>query len=377
MLSRSASQSKTILSVRALNRALLERQLLLRRSDFPATDAIEHLVGLQSQTPNAPYLALWSRLHEFDPSQLTKLINDRLVVRIALMRGTIHSVTARDCLEMRPLFAPVLMRALQGTFGRRLSGLDLKLVASAGAKLLSKQPRTFSEIGRLLTKRWPDREPEALANVVRALVPLIQVPPRGIWGTGGAAAHVTSETWLGRSLAAGWSLGTMILRYLAAFGPATVRDMQSWSGLTRLAEQVELLRADLCTFTTIEGQELFDLPDSPRPDPATVAPPRFLPVFDNLLLAHADRNRILPETHRKALFGTAALLEGTVLIDGFVGAKWKLAEKGERATLEIEPFEQLRRADRADLLEEGDRLLSFAAPTAQFREIRLSPPLAK
>jgi hypothetical protein len=153
--------------------------------------------------------------------------------------------------------------------------------------------------------------------------------------------------------------------------------MQSWSGLTRLAEQVELLRADLCPFATIVGQELFDLPDSPRPDPGTVAPPRFLPVFDNLLLAHADRSRILPQAHRKALFGTAALLEGTVLIDGFVGAKWKLAQKKERATLEIEPFEQLRRADRADLLEEGDRLLSFAAPAAQIREIRLSPPPGK
>jgi hypothetical protein len=373
----SNTQARNVLGLRALNRALLERQMLLRHSDRSVMDAIEHLVGLQAQTPNAPYLALWSRLAEFDPNELSKHIIDRHVVRIALMRGTIHTVTARDCLELRPLFAPVLERALQGTFGKRLSGLNLKIVAAAGARLLSKEPRTFSDIGRLLAKRWPDCDPDALANVVRALVPLVQVPPRGIWGMSGLAAHVAAATWLGKPVNTSPSIRTMIGRYLAAFGPATVRDMQSWSGLTRLAEQVELLRDELYTFVDEQGQEFFDLPDSPRPDPETIAPPRFLPVFDNVLLAHADRSRILPHAHRKTLFGTAALLEGTVLIDGFVGAKWRFAQQKERAMLQINPLRPLRKTDREALHEEGVRLLSFVAPTASIKEIKFALPPGK
>jgi DNA glycosylase AlkZ-like len=363
-----------MLSGRALNRALLARQLLLRRSDHTVLAALTHLVGLQAQTPNAPYLALWSRLTDFDPNLLTELINERQVVRIALMRGTIHSVTDSDCLELRPHFDAVLARALQGSFGKHLKGLDLKQVEAAARKLLQKQPLTFNELGKLLEKRWPSRDPGALGNTVRALVPLVQIPPRGTWGAGGLATHVPAEAWLGRPLCAAPALDRMIHRYLAAFGPASVRDVQSWSGLTGLGPILESIRANLSTFIDEERNELFDLPDAPRPDPDTPAPPRFLPVFDNVLLAHADRRRILSEAHRKMLFGTAALLEGTILMDGVVGAKWKIVQQRERVVLTVEPFASLRSRDCAAISDEGTALLSFALPAAEAREIRFAKP---
>lgn len=359
-----------MLSKRRLNRALVARQMLLCRSDLTIPEAVTHLVGLQAQTPNAPYIALWSRLKDFNPELLTALIDERRIVRIALMRGTIHSVTDSDCLELRSHFGKVLEQGMRGAFGQDLKGLDLQKVEAAARKLLEERPLTFHEIGRLLSRRWPNRNPDALANAARALIPLVQIPPRGTWGKGGLAIHVPAETWLGRPLSIAPALEQMILRYLAAFGPATIGDIQSWSGLTGLRPVVESMRADLATFLDEENNELFDIPDAPRPDADTPVPPRFLPVFDNVLLSHANRGRILSETHRKMLFGTAALLEGTVLIDGFVGAKWKIVQEPKRAVLTVEPFAPLRRRDRDAISQEGKRLLVFASPLYDSVEIR-------
>ena len=364
-----------LLSKRALNRALLARQLLLCRSHDTVLAALTHLVGLQAQTPNAPYLSLWSRLKGFNPNKLTEFILDRRVVRIALMRGTIHSVTDSDCLELRPHFDRVLDRGLRGAFGKHLKGMNLKQVEAAARRLLNKRPLTFDELGKLLARRWPDRDPAALANSARALLPLIQIPPRGAWGGGGPAAHVPAETWLGRSLCTAPALERMMLRYLAAFGPASVRDVQAWSGLTGLRPILESMRPSLIAFMDEARNELFDLPDAPRPDGDTPAPPRFLPVFDNVLLSHADRERILSETHRKMLFGTAALLEGSLLVDGFVGAKWKIVQEPGRAVLSVQPFAALNKRDRAAISDEGVELLKFALPAAEIQEICFTKPI--
>lgn len=361
-----------MLSKRALNRALLARQFLLYRSDSSVLDSLTHLVGLQAQTPNAPYIALWSRLNNFDPKLLTALIQGRRVVRIALMRGTIHSVTDGDCLELRPHFAPVLERGMRGAFGKHLNGLNLKQLETAARKLLKKQPLTFDELGKLLLKKWPDRNADALANAARAVVPLVQIPPRGIWGEGGLAVHVPAEIWLGKPLCPAPSQERMVYRYLAAFGPATIRDVQAWSGLTGLRPILESMREKLITFIDEERNELFDIPDAPRPADDTPVPPRFLPVFDNVLLSHADRQRILSEAHRKMLFGTAALLEGSVLVDGFVGAKWKVVQEPKRAVLVIEPFGALRKRDREAISQEGAELLRFALPNTQATEVRFT-----
>ena len=358
------------LSRRALNRALLERQLLLRRWKRGALDTIEHLVGLQAQIPNSPYIALWSRIEGFHIDDLTTLVTRRKVVRLALMRSTIHMVSARDCLQLRPLVQTVLDRGLTGSFGRSLKGIDLEALAAAGRGLVDAQPLTLRDLGVSLSRRWADRDPEALAQGIRARVPLVQVPPRGVWGDSGAAACTSAEKWLGRSLASSPSLEKAILRYLAAFGPASVRDIQAWSGLTKLREPVERLRKRLRTFVDPNGVEVFDLPDAPRPRENVDAAPRFLPEFDNVWLGHKDRSRVLSETQAPRMLGSGGLLMGSLLVDGFVAGRWRITVTSNQAILAIDPFEKLASRDRIALEEEGDRLLAFATDTAVKRDIR-------
>ncbi len=365
--------SGAVLGRRALNRALLARQMLLRRAQLPAFDAIERLVGMQAQAPNPPYVGLWTRLDGFHPDELSRLITERRAVRIALMRGTIHLVTARDCLALRPVLQPVLDRGLNTIFGARIAGVDTTALVAAGRALVEERPRTYADLGALLREQWPDHDAAALANAVRALAPLIQVPPRGIWGASGPAAHTTAESWLGRPLEADPSPDAMVMRYLAAFGPATVKDIQTWSGLTGLRAVTERLRPRLRAFRDEQGAELFDLPDAPRPDPDIPAPPRFLPDYDNALLSHADRTRIMDDKHRTLVFTKNGIIRATVLIDGFVRGTWTITRRRDAATLTIAPFAPLSAQDRAALAEESVRLLAFAAADANTRDIQFAP----
>src|ERR671911_1971374 len=269
--SRGREGAHVVLGPRELNRATLERQMLLRRRKLSAVEAIEHLVGMQAQAPAPPYVGLWTRLEDFHPDDLACLILERRAVRIALMRNTVHLVSARDCLALRPLMQPVFDRTLYSTRANRahLKGVEIEALVVAGRALLEERPRTAKELGELLREQWPERDAAALARAIRHLVPLVQVPPRGVWGKSGPAAHTTAEAWLGRPLDRDPSLEEMVVRYLGAFGPATVKDAQTWSGLTRLGEVVERLRPRLSTFRDEHGRELFDLPDAPRPDPDT------------------------------------------------------------------------------------------------------------
>ncbi|HXY71870.1 MAG TPA: winged helix DNA-binding domain-containing protein [Actinomycetota bacterium] len=345
---------------RTLNRALLERQLLLRRRKIAAGDAIEHLVGLQAQIPANPYVSLWSRLAGFAPSHLADLVRDRRAVRLALMRSTIHLVSANDSLALRPVIQPVLDRQLRASsFGRNLAGIDDAALVRA-ARVLLREPKTLAELGAGLARRWPDRDATSLAYAIRNLVPLVQIPPRGVWGESGQATHVAAETWLGRPLSRSRRADDVVLRYLAAFGPASVRDVQSWSGLTRLREVVDRLRPRLRTFRDEQGRELVDVPGAPLPDAETPAPPRFLPEFDNVLLGHHDRSRIFrDERQRTALIGRP-----TVLVDGTVGATWDASAAKGVATLSVRPLGRISRAHRAAVSEEGIRLLGLLAPAA-------------
>ena len=364
-----------MLSPRALNRALLERQMLLRRQELPVEEAIEHLVGMQAQVPNAPYVGLWTRLEGFRADELSTLISDRQAVRASMMRATIPLVTARDFLTLRPVVQPVLKRDVYGnpTYGMdRLAKLDVDAVLAAGRMLLEEQPRTAAELRRLLGPQWPDRAPAALAYAVRGLLPLVQVPPRGVWGQSGPVALTTAEAWLGRSVAPSRVPDEAILRYLAAFGPATVADERKWSGLNGLREVFERLRARLVTFRDDSGRELYDVPGAPLPDPETSAPPRFLPEFDNALLSHADRTRVISDEHRRALFKDP-MMRG-VLLDGFVCGTWKTERTSGKATLLIEPFEPLPPKDRDSLAKEGERLVRFVGQGAEAFEVRFAEP---
>ncbi|WP_413759476.1 winged helix DNA-binding domain-containing protein [Streptomyces sp. MMBL 11-3] len=345
-----------VLSVRALNRATLERQLLLRRATLSATDAVAHLVGLQAQNVKPPYLALAARLEGFAPQELSAAMEERAAVRIVTLRSTLHTHTADDCLTLRPLVQAARDRELHG-FRHGLAGVDLDRLAAVARELVEERPRTMKELREALLVRWPDADPSALAIAARCRLPLVQVTPRGLWGRSGQVALTTAEHWLGRPAQPVPAPDATVLRYLAAFGPASVKDMQTWAGLTRLREVFERLRPRLVTFADERGVELFDLPDAPRPAADTPAPARLLPEFDNLLLSHADRSRVVAPHHRGRTWqGNQA--HPTLLVDGFLAGVWRLREAGGESVLTVEPFGTLTGRQRTEVTEEAERLLT-------------------
>lgn len=360
-----------VLTPRQLNRALLQRQGLLARSDTPAADMVERLVGMQAQVPSNPYLALWSRLSDFDPVELSEVIAERNAVRAGLMRATIHLVTSRDCLALHPITQPVLARSFKSAFSKQFAGTDVGAIVAAGVDLLAAEPRTRAELNALLAPRWPELDPSLLGLAVTHHVPLVQVPPRGLWGQSGQARWALAETWLGDDLDPRPSTDALVLRYLAAFGPATTGDVRTWSRLTGLREVVERLRPQLRTFRDERGRELFDVPDGPLPDPDTPAPPRFLPEYDNVTLSHDDRSRILNGQGPGLPFPQGSTI-GTLLVDGFYRANWQIATGDGVATLTIDRFTPLP-SDPPDTLDEivaeGTGLLAFVAPEASVRRV--------
>jgi hypothetical protein len=349
------------LSPRALNRALLARQGLLSRVRVPALEMVERLVGMQAQVPANPYLGLWSRIDGFRPEELSDLIDGRAAVRAQLMRSTIHLVSARDCMALQPLTAPVLARTFKSPFAAQLRGAVLDEVVAAGVELLAERPLTRAELAERLAPRWPEAEPGALAHAVTFHAPLVQATPRGLWRQSGQATWALSETWLGAPLDRDARVDDFVLRYLAAFGPASTADVRTWSGLTGLREVMERLRPRLRTFSDEQGRELFDVPDGLLPDPDTPAPPRFLPEYDNVALSHADRSRLFAGSGGPAYPRGSTI--GSLLFDGFYRADWRL----NGSTLEIQGFEA-RRGDppgaREAIEEERVRLLEFLASDA-------------
>ena len=278
------------------------------------------------------------------------------------MRSTIHLVTARDAFALRSWTQAALTRGFASSpFAKRLEGIEIESLVAFGREIVDDASLSRAALGRSLAARWPDGDQEAMAYAVAAHLPLVQVPPRGVWGRGGPVAWTSMERWLGGPLDERPDAGRWIIRYLAAFGPATVADIQAWSGVTGLRPAVEALRPELVTVRDHEGRELFDLPDAPRPDPDTPAPPRFLPEYDNVLLGHADRSRIIPPGRSIPLPPGNGASMGTILVDGMYAGTWRIARSSGRATLSIHPFDALRPDDRAALELEGARLLAFAA----------------
>jgi hypothetical protein len=356
------------LSARALNRATLDRQLLLRRHGMPARRAVRHLAGLQAQAPHAPYVGLWCRLRDFDPEDLSTLITERSMVRAPIFRGTVHALDAADFRAFRPLFDGLLAGALRANFTKRLAGADTREIARRGSGLLAERgPLTRTQLGQALAASWPDADPSALAYAVTYLVPVVQVPPRGLWGKSAQATWASADAWLADAPTpvVARDAGKLVLRYLAAFGPATVADAQVWSGLTRLREVTEQL--DLRTWRGPDGAELLDLPDVTVPDEETPAPPRFLPEYDNLLLSHADRSRVNPENRQPPLWPGNGATRGTLLVDGVWSALWEITKP---ATLTISAFRPLTATERSAIEAEAIDLLTFtnpgSTPTTQF-----------
>ncbi|MGW4052182.1 winged helix DNA-binding domain-containing protein [Streptomyces sp. NPDC004779] len=348
-------------SRRALGRATLARQLLLRHSPLGPEEAVRHLVGLQAQNTKPPYYALAARLDGFRPEELSALMESRAVARIVTLRSTVHTHTARDAVALRALAQPGAIDRELGMFRKGLAGVDLDRLAALARDLVEAEPRTPKQLRERLLQEWPEADPQALTVAARCLLPLVQVTPRGLWGSSGQVALTTTDVWFEGATDGTADLDETVLRYLGAFGPASVKDMQAWCGLTRLRPVFERLRPRLLALRDEAGTELFDLPDAPRPDESVPAPPRFLPEFDNLLLSHADRRRVVPDEHRGRTW-TGNRAHRVFLLDGLLAGLWFLEEAEGRVTLTVEPFGRLTRADRAALTAEAERTLRLTGP---------------
>lgn len=363
-----ATSTALVLTRRTLNRTLLGRQLLLERVERPAEHVIEHLVGMQAQEPIDPYVGLWSRIEGFDPQELSTLIEGRRAVRGSTLRTTLHLMTARDFLALRPVLQDVLERAWRSSpFAKDLVGVDLAELVAAGRALVEAEPLTTAQLATALASRWPDRKPNSLAYASRFLLPIVQVPPRGLWGKKAAPKATTAEVWLGEPLATNTELEEAILRYLAAFGPATVSDMRIWSWLTGLRAVVDRLRPRLRTYRDEAGRELFDVEDGQTIDPDVPAPIRFLPQYDNIFLSHDDRSRILVE--RMTI--PDLVWKGGVLVDGFVSGAWRIRREKRQATMTIELVTKVTGPQRVEIEEEAGRLFALLAADADARDVEI------
>jgi hypothetical protein len=371
--------SPQTLTRRHLNRATLARQMLLERAEILPVAAVEHLAGMQAQEPKPPFVGLWSRLAGFTRDDLHWALHERQLVRGTLMRGTLHLFSASDYVALRTAIQPVLSNALQGTLGAQVAEMDRGAVLAAARGLLAERPRTFGELRPLLVEAFPHYNDRAMGYTARMELPLLMVPTEHRWGFPANADFALADQWLGQTIAADDTTDTLLLRYLAAFGPATATDAQTWSGLPSptVKAVLEEVRPKLVTFQDERGRELFDLPDAPRPDPDTPAPPRFLPEFDNLLLSHADRRRVLADEHRRLVYLSKNLrVRPTFLLDGVVSGTWRVERKRGAATLEIQPFAPIPRRAAEELLAEGERLLRFVEDDAKTFDVQPMSPVA-
>lgn len=351
-----------ILTLGQLNRSLLARQHLLARADLDSRSGIASLVALQSQIPNPPYIGLWTRLRRFERDDLTALLESRQVVRAPWLRSTLHLVTAADHQRFQAVIQPALARGLRSFFGARARGLDIDRLVEIAKPYLEAETPAIGALRDHLLKHVPDQDKQAMAYAVRSHLPLVQVPPSGTWGVGTRATYTTAESWLGPAEPS--DLGALFRRYLAAFGPASVMDFQTWTGMTGLKSLLAASLAELVDYRDDAGKVCFDLPDLSIEAADAPAPIRFLPEYDNILIAHKDRRRILPEAHRKKVFVSAGRVLGSVIIDGFVGAIWRVKRDKARASLRVSLFEAQAAETRAAVESEGLALLRFIADDA-------------
>lgn len=361
------------LTRRELGRATLARQLLLERAAVGAEEAVARLGGLQAQEPRPPFVALWSRLEGPVHEDLAAAIAGRRVVRALAMRATLHLQTAEDHLATRAALTPVMARAAK-VLRDRGAGLEPEAVLAEARAFLDAAPRTFTQTRDHLSERFPGVDPRALGYTVRTGMALVSVPGEGRWSYAPDAPFTTTESWLGASPDPDAGPRALVLRHLAAFGPSTAADVQAWSGLTGVAAVLKALAPELLAFRDEAGRTLYDLPDAPRPDEDAPAPPRFLPDFDSLVLAHADRTRVLPEEHRPHLTTRNLRVRATFLWDGEVAGTWTVARERRTAVLRAVPFARLPRGATAALRDEAERLVRFVEPDAAGHDVSVEPP---
>jgi hypothetical protein len=368
MMAAVARSTAPILTRRQLGRALLARQDLLARVDRSVPDEVAHLVGLQAQEPLDPYTGLWSRLERFDPDDLGTRLEDRTLARLVTLRGTVHLHTAADALVVRALVQDLMTRRISpgNMFGRAIAGLDLDAILADVWAWIGAEPRTGGEVKARLADAG-SADLDRLVDAVKYALPTVQVPPRGVWGKKGQARWAPLDQWLGHPLPEPGPAeeDALILRYLGAFGPASAADITTWSGWTGVRAKLDRLSDRLVRYRHEDtGQELVDVPDGLLPDADVPAPVRFLPEFDNVVLSHADRSRIIP-----ADLGSNHVLgldprPRVVLVDGMVGGLWRIDREDDRARLVLRPMARWTKAQTRDAEAEGAALLRLHAPDA-------------
>lgn len=361
------------LTLRQLNRATLARQMLLAREKVSTVEAVERLCGMQAQEAKPPFIGLWTRLAEFRRQDLHTALFERAVVRATLMRGTLHLMSASDYTAFRMTLQPMLTEGMR-VLGARASGLEMDKLLPVARMLLKHEALSFNELRPLLLEAFPQVNDRALGYAVRTNLPLIMVPTDDRWAYPSVADFTLAETWLDDPLSGDGATQELVLRYLAAFGPATAADMQTWSGMGAIRTVLDGMRPHLRVFKDERGRDLFDLPQAPRPDDDVPAPPRFLPEFDNLVLAHSDRARVLADEHRGFVVTKNLRVRATFLSDGFVRGTWTVERKKNTATLLLTPFEALPGPAVDELAAEGEALLRFVEEDATTFEVKLGKP---
>ncbi|HWK27589.1 MAG TPA: winged helix DNA-binding domain-containing protein [Solirubrobacter sp.] len=337
-----------MLSVRELGRATLARQLLLERSSLDVADAVGRLCALQAQEARPPFVALWSRLADFSAEALDAALADRTLVRGTLMRGTVHLARAEDFLRWRPVLAPLGVEALRKVVGARADGADLDAaVAGVREQFAEGAALSADEVRDWVAANRPGEDARVIARLALYSLPLVRVPDGGRWSFTPKSRFTDGERWLGA--AASPDAAGLVRAYLAAFGPATVRDVRQFLGGGDWQDVLDGLSLE-------RFGPYYDLPDAPRPGEDVDAPVRFLPDFDSLLLAHADRSRVIADAHRAQLTTKNLRVRAVVLVDGMVAGFWKL----ERKRVVVEPLRKLRAGEQRAVDAEAERLSAFA-----------------
>ncbi len=342
--------TERILTARALNRALLARQLLLERSPLSIVAAIEQVGALQTQYAPSGYVGLWSRIADFPRDALTAALEDRSVIQATLLRTTIHMVSGREFWRYA-----MGIRQARRTWALRLGpdAADEATLVAAADRLraaLAAGPRTVKELDGLVS---------GFVGNASLWVDVVRVPPSGTWQRRRADRLGLAEDWVGPPDATeDEGLAHLVRAYLRAYGPAPWRDISLWAGISvtdakRGGEGITLVR-----YRDEAGKELLDVPGAPLPDPDTPAPVRFLPHWDAALLVHARRTGLLPEEHRPKVFRTKNPFSvGTVLVDGRVVAAWSLRE----GRIVLDPYEAIGARDRRAVEREREALEAFHA----------------
>ena len=349
-----------LLTRRELNRALLERQLLLERTSLSPVKAVERLGGLQAQSTPSPYLSLWTRLEAFEREELSLALRRRRLVKALLQRGTLHVVTPQQYWAVMTVRRELAASLWPPSYEARLPAARIAELAEDVLAALDGNELTFKEVRALLEPHAREGVPPTfLWRRVQGHSYVVHVPPSGIWGYGGHGVYTAAPGRVrGEPPDPDAAFDELVRTYLTAYGPATKQDVGQWAGVPRLTPIAESLeRLTVRTFRDEGGKVLYDLPRAPLPDPGVPAPPRLVPRFDNLVLSHADRSRILGDVPPSRIVTTNGLVHATILVDGFVAGTWQL----DGGHVRLEPFGRLDSGVRRMLGEESARLEAFVA----------------